>query len=538
MNLAPIVLFTYNRLDHTQKTIEALQKNQLAKDSDLTIYSDAAKNSVGQSDVQAVRDYLKTLTGFRSVTVVERERNWGLADSIVDGVTKAVSVHSKVIVLEDDIVTSPYFLTYMNEALELYENEERVMHVSGYFFPVDTTDLPDTFFYNQTSCWGWGTWARSWQHYRKDAANLLAEIKASGRLKTFDMDGQFRFSSTLRANAEDRLKTWAVKWYASVFLNNGFSLHPKVSLTRNIGNDGSGENAEQASYFHTEIFAESPIQLQKVSLVESTLARQRAIDVLKQSAPTLNKRLHSVMRKITTLKQQIIDENFFRPRWYSIFINPYFINRFTLFKAITTFAKTTDTEARVLDVGCGLKPYRNFFATTEYTGIDIAGGGHSDEAKVVDAYYDGHTIPFPDASFDTLICTQVLEHADDPEILMRECSRVLISGGTAFFSMPFTYPEHETPYDFRRFTRFEHTRLAEKNGFSDITISQTTGFAGTFAQLLVVWIFESIPFRSTILKTLLSLLVFAPIQGLGLLVDLITEKSGQTMDYVVTVKKS
>jgi hypothetical protein len=104
--------------------------------------------------------------------------------------------------------------------------------------------------------------------------------------------------------------------------------------------------------------------------------------------------------------------------------------------------------------------------------------------------------------------------------------------------MPFTYPEHETPYDFRRFTRFEHTRLAEKNGFSDITISQTTGFAGTFAQLLVVWIFESIPFRSTILKTLLSLLVFAPIQGLGLLVDLITEKSGQTMDYVVTVKKS
>jgi hypothetical protein len=117
-----------------------------------------------------------------------------------------------------------------------------------------------------------------------------------------------------------------------------------------------------------------------------------------------------------------------------------------------------------------------------------------------------------------------------------ECARVLAPHGTAFFSMPFTYPEHEIPYDFRRFTRYEHDRLLRKSGFTSVAILQTTGFAGTFAQLLVVWLFESIPFRSTLLKTFLSLVIFAPIQIFGLMIDIVTGKSGQTMDYVVIAK--
>lgn len=538
MTLAPIVLFTYNRPDHTRETVAALQANTLAAESELFIYSDAPKNFSAEAAVAAVRAYLKTITGFKHVTIIERERNLGLADSIVDGVTEIVKKHGRIIVLEDDIVTSPYFLQYMNDALELYKDEEQVMHVSGYFFPVDTTDLPETFFYNQTSCWGWGTWARAWQHYRNNAAELLSEIKSSGRLNEFDMDGKFRFSSTLRANAEGRLKTWAIKWYATVFLKKGFSLHPRESLTKNIGNDGSGENAQQANHFQTETKLQPMIITKIIPLTESKLARQRTISVLQQSTPNLIQRFVSVAKKFDMVKERIINENFFRPRWFSIFLNPYFINRFTLLKAITTFARDTLENAEVLDVGCGLKPYRSLFKTPHYTGIDIAGGGHSDDAKVVDVFYDGRTIPFANASFDTLICTQVLEHADDPEVLMKECARVLVPGGRAFFSMPFTYPEHETPYDFRRFTRFEHQRLCEKYGFIDITISQTTGFAGTFAQLLVIWLFESIPFRSTLLKTFLTIIIFAPIQGLGLLVDWLNAKSGQTMDYVVIVKKS
>lgn len=240
---------------------------------------------------------------------------------------------------------------------------------------------------------------------------------------------------------------------------------------------------------------------------------------------------------LTSLKNQIIEENFFRPRWYSILLNPYFINRWSLYRSIIDFSRTTNIKDNILDVGCGLKPYRHLFKTIDYVGIDIAGGGHEDGAKTVDAFYDGKNIPFPDQTFNIIICTQVLEHADDPEILVAECSRVLKTGGKIFFSMPFTYPEHETPYDFRRFTRFEHERLYLKNGFSDIEILKTTGFAGTFTQLFVIWIFESIPFRSTLLKTLLSIFIFAPIQIVGLGIDYITGKSGQTMDYVITVKK-
>lgn len=240
---------------------------------------------------------------------------------------------------------------------------------------------------------------------------------------------------------------------------------------------------------------------------------------------------------LTALKHKMIEDSFFRPRWHSVFLNPYFINRNGLYSAIKTFATSIPRQARVIDVGCGLKPYRRLFATEYYTGIDIQGGGHTDEAKTVDAYYDGVHIPFPNASFDALICTQVLEHADDPEALVADCARVLAPGAQVFFSMPFAYPEHEKPYDFRRFTRFEHTRLLEKNGFSDIHIKQTTGIFGTLSQMLSIWIFESITFRATILKTILSAFILGPLQIAGLALDAITGKSGMTMDYIISARR-
>jgi SAM-dependent methyltransferase len=243
------------------------------------------------------------------------------------------------------------------------------------------------------------------------------------------------------------------------------------------------------------------------------------------------------MATLRELKHRIIEDSFFRPRWHSVFLNPYFINRHGLYSAMRKFAATVPADARIIDIGCGLKPYRKLFASETYTGIDIQGGGHTDTAKTVDAYYDGVHIPFPDASFDALICTQVLEHADDPEALVKDCARVLAPDARVFFSMPFTYPEHEKPYDFRRFTRFEHKRLLEKNGFSEIRIEQTTGIFGTFAQMLSLWIFEGITFRATVLKTLLSILILGPLQILGLALDTLTRKSGMTMDYVISARR-
>ncbi len=241
--------------------------------------------------------------------------------------------------------------------------------------------------------------------------------------------------------------------------------------------------------------------------------------------------------KIFALKNYILEENFFRPAWYSVFLNPYFINRMSLYREMCSFASGIGDKERVLDVGCGIKPYRHLFKTREYVGIDIAGGGHADDAKHTDVFYDGKTIPFEEQQFDALICTQVLEHTEDPEALLRECARVLKPHGQIFISMPFVYPEHEKPFDFRRFTRFEHKKLFEKNNFSSIRIKQTTGFWGTFGQILVVYLFEGITFRAPILKGILSVLVFAPIQIIALALDGLFGKTGATMDYVVTAIK-
>ena len=167
MSLAPIVLFAYNRLEHLKKTINALQKNILALDSELYIFSDGAKNEETLQQINKVREYIKTITGFKSITIIERKENLGLANSIISGVTEIVNKYGKIIVLEDDMVTSRHFLKYMNDALDYYENENRVIGIHGYIYPVKK-ELPNTFFIKGADCWGWATWKRGWDLFEHD----------------------------------------------------------------------------------------------------------------------------------------------------------------------------------------------------------------------------------------------------------------------------------------------------------------------------------------------------------------------------------
>jgi len=159
--LAPIVLFVYNRPWHMRQTIEALQKNELAEVSELFIFSDGPKSEADKEKVLEVREYIKTIPGFKSVTLIKRERNIGLAQSIITGVTDVINRYGRIIVLEDDMVTSPYFLKFMNEALEFYKDAEKVVCVHGYIYPIEAK-LPETFFLRGADCWGWATWKRGW----------------------------------------------------------------------------------------------------------------------------------------------------------------------------------------------------------------------------------------------------------------------------------------------------------------------------------------------------------------------------------------
>ena len=172
MCFAPILVFVYNRPSHTRRCIESLLKNSLASESQLFIYADGAKDEFQQETVNEVRSYIRSIQGFKQVTLIERNENWGLARNIIDGVTTQVNRYGKVIVLEDDLIVAPYFLQFMNDALETYKDEPKVGHIQACDFTQDPT-LPETFLIKWTGSLGWGTWDRAWKHFNPNGKELL-----------------------------------------------------------------------------------------------------------------------------------------------------------------------------------------------------------------------------------------------------------------------------------------------------------------------------------------------------------------------------
>lgn len=246
--LAPVVVFAYNRPEHLKKTLEALAKNALANESILYIYCDGAKSEASEEQkarVLKVREVAKDASGFKEVNVVEREKNVGLMDNIVDGVSTIISQYGKVIVFEDDMITSPGTLKYFNDALEVYEEEEKVMHVVSYMFP-HRYPLPETFFYQVPyPGGGWATWERAWRYFPQDITALYDYWKNDWRTFNYwDHDGHDLIVQLVN-NYNGTLRTWFIRWYAELFRRGGLVLYPGRSLVTNIGFDGSGANCHR-----------------------------------------------------------------------------------------------------------------------------------------------------------------------------------------------------------------------------------------------------------------------------------------------------
>ena len=276
MTLSPIILFAYNRPEHVQKCITSLLANDLAKESDLYIYSDAPKNEEAQEAVLQVREYIHTIRGFKNITIVERERNWGLANSIIDGVTNLTQKYGKVIVLEDDLVVAPYFLQFMNDALEIYKDELRVGHIQACDFTQDAT-LPDTFLIKWTGSWGWATWERAWKHFNPDGKELLAELEQRGLTHTFDFNGKYGFTRMLRRQIEGKNNSWAIRWNATLFLKDMLSLNVGRSLVQNEGFDGSGTNCGGGGLYASNLWI-NPLPVKKISPVEENLEARKCFE--------------------------------------------------------------------------------------------------------------------------------------------------------------------------------------------------------------------------------------------------------------------
>lgn len=238
-HFAPIALFVYNRPEHTRRTLKFLKQNLLAEESRLFIFSDGAKTSNEQEKVNEVRQIINDVEGFKSVEVIERLVNFGLAASIIDGVSKLVNEYEKVIVFEDDLITSPYTLQYFNDALNRYEDEKRIMHIGAYMYPLNNHDLPETFFYRVATSWGWATWKRAWKEFEPDIAVLMRQFDKKA-VYEFSIDSTMDFWRQMQQFKSGKNNSWAIRWYASIFLKKGLTLNPSQSLVNNIGHDGSG----------------------------------------------------------------------------------------------------------------------------------------------------------------------------------------------------------------------------------------------------------------------------------------------------------
>ena len=268
--IAPVALFVYSRPGLTRLTLEALAANRLAERTKLFVFADGPRRPEDEGNVRETRRIAASAKGFAAVTVLASVPNLGLSRSIIGGVTRLTDEFGTAIVLEDDIVTSPYFLEYMNDALEKYRNDSRVAAVSGYLPPFDRR-LPETFFQRDAECWGWATWKRAWSTFNPDGVALLDALARQDLLRFFDQDGTANYVDMLKRQVVGKNDSWAVRWRASVILADMLSLYPGRSLTENVGFDGSGTHSDESSMWNVEL-SSTPVMVGDIEIRHSAEA--------------------------------------------------------------------------------------------------------------------------------------------------------------------------------------------------------------------------------------------------------------------------
>lgn len=278
---APIAVFAYRRPRHLKATLDALSKNFLAGESELTVLIDGPSGDRDRPLVEEVGGVAEAANGFRAKRILRRETNAGLAQSITAGVTQLLTESPRLIVLEDDMVTSPHFLTFMNGALDYYEHDERVASIHGYVYPL-SRPMKKPFFLEGADCWGWATWRRAWKLFEADGHRLLTELSDKGLQKKFDFDGTAGYSKMLKDQIAGRNDSWAVRWYASALLHGKLTLYPHVSLVENIGLDGSGEHCAPSDAFAVAV-AENPVEFRNIPVEPSSEAYEEFREYFRHS---------------------------------------------------------------------------------------------------------------------------------------------------------------------------------------------------------------------------------------------------------------
>jgi hypothetical protein len=277
MSYAPIVVFTYKRLDCLKDSIAALKRADLSSDSQLFVFSDAAKNQDDLEMVNNVRAYLKSITGFKSITLTFADTNKGLAESIISGVTAVISKYEKVIVLEDDLLVSKNFLSYMNQSLDFYKSNPLIFSISGYSIPTEPASdyVYDIYFTPRSSSWGWGTWKSQWENVDwrvSDYENFKVNKK---EIAKFNKGGQDLFDM-LKKQMNGEINSWAIRWCYHQFRIGKLTVYPVVSKINNIGFNYQATHSNVYNRYITPLDSGEKKQFlfpHKVALIESFLKR-------------------------------------------------------------------------------------------------------------------------------------------------------------------------------------------------------------------------------------------------------------------------
>lgn len=566
--LAPIALFCYRRLGVLERVVEALKNNELALQSDLIVFADGYKNDEDKKGVKEVREYIKTLSGFKSIKIIESSKNKGLANSIIDGVTKVVNEYGKIIVVEDDILTSPYFLNYMNDALVMYERDEDVACISAYTYPIKTDK--QSFFIKGADCWGWATWKRGWECFEVSGQKLFDELNHKNLSYECDFDGSYPYTQMLKDQIDGKNDSWAIRWYISCFLKNKLCLYLGKPVATNIGFGVKGATHCVAELPQHDMYIYR-LDLQKIQVKEDMEARKLFELSLRENFTAKktrsdnkykfffkkekqgDKRLVSFFggvikfsythkdskRKFFSLGggvQRLMDKCAFNPKVLGIFFNPFYFARVNLYKNISELS-TNIVGKNLLDVGCGTKPYKNLFNVSQYDGLEYSQEQHG-RKKNAEYIYDGHRFPFENEVYENIISNEVLEHIFNPDEFLSEINRVLKMNGNLLLTVPFVWDEHEQPYDFARYTSFAMKHLFDKYGFKIVEYKKSCNDLGVIFQLLNDYIYKKLIGRSKLHNLLLVNFLCSIFNILGILLIKITPKNDDLyLDNIILAKK-
>lgn len=274
MSLAPIIIFCYNRQDHLKSTIDALTLNDLAKESDLIVFSDGPRKESDKEKIEGVRMYLATISGFRSVSIHTRKENMGLARSIISGVSEVLDQYGKAIIMEDDLLCTTDFLVYMNDALSTFEENSLVFSVSGFSFGIGAVKRypEDTALVFRASSLGWGTWKDRWERVDWQVSDFQEFKNSPERQDRLKEAGEDILPMIIKQQ-RGLINSWAVRWAYHHVKYGGYCLIPIRSKIKTTGDDGSGSNPVAATLRNDLGFGEGAVRLNPEILPDAGITR-------------------------------------------------------------------------------------------------------------------------------------------------------------------------------------------------------------------------------------------------------------------------